>query len=305
MQDKKNKILQILMVILVCYSMAAVSTSIYGSPFTAKKKSIAPPPVTSSGGRFTKIQFTFREKIAEVLKKIKTEKAGKFTALLLLFAFLYGLFHALGPGHRKSVIFSLFLSRKSNILDPLLLGLGGAGLHALSSIVLVLILSVITRRVATLSQTDNGYAIMEGLTFAILILMALGLLIKLIVEVITHSGHHHNNLDKNAKNIYPMIIISNLVPCPGATMLLLFALYAGLPLYGFLGVIAMSIGMALIMAASGYAAFFGREGLLRSFKKSEKLTGIIAHSIEGFSYILIILFAAYMSIPFWRSILKI
>jgi ABC-type nickel/cobalt efflux system permease component RcnA len=88
-----------------------------------------------------------------------------------------------------------------------------------------------------------------------------------------------------------------MVPCPGATMLLLFALYAGLPLLGAAGVIAMSLGMGVVISSAGYLAWFGREGLFSRLKSNERTIGIAADLLEMLSYTMVLGFSLYMAWP--------
>jgi ABC-type nickel/cobalt efflux system permease component RcnA len=52
-------------------------------------------------------------------------------------AFLYGVVHALGPGHGKLVVVSYFLSREAQIGRGLLMGLQIAVFHVISAMVVV------------------------------------------------------------------------------------------------------------------------------------------------------------------------
>ena len=92
------------------------SIKVDANPFMGKKGESSPataPVISVPSGSFSKIQFKYRDKISELLREMKTMNSGKLVFGLIVFSFLYGLFHAIGPGHRKIIIFSLFLSRNS------------------------------------------------------------------------------------------------------------------------------------------------------------------------------------------------
>ena len=61
------------------------------------------------------------------------------------FSFLYGLIHAVGPGHRKALTFSLFLGQETRWKEPLSAGFLSAGLHGGLTLFLLLIFYAISK----------------------------------------------------------------------------------------------------------------------------------------------------------------
>ena len=61
-------------------------------------------------------------------------------------AFLYGVIHALGPGHGKLVVASYFLARDARIMRGLLMGLQIAVCHVLSAMVVVAAADLLLRQ---------------------------------------------------------------------------------------------------------------------------------------------------------------
>ncbi|MBL8965520.1 MAG: hypothetical protein JNG85_00855, partial [Spirochaetaceae bacterium] len=102
------------------------------------------------------------------------------------------------------------------------------------------------------------------------------------------------------RGLYGVVSAASLVPCPGAVMLLLFALYAGRPDLGVAGVLSMSLGMGIVVSAAGYLAFAGRQGLFSRLKSRERLVGLVADGLELLSYLLIAAFAAAALLPLLR-----
>lgn len=288
---------------LVFFLIAVFSASaLYSNPFFSKQNinQPAPPPVYQAGSNtFIKIQFEYREKIAEILREIRAEKSGNLYPLLLAAAFLYGLFHAAGPGHRKTIIFSIFISRKVPVYEPALAGFLSAAIHAGSSIFIILPLYWLQQRIITLSGTEEIYAYMEGLTFLIIALVSIiFIILKMRSLIIRKEGE-----ELSQRKLYTMIILTSLVPCPGATMLLLLSLYSDMIGTGIAGVIAMSFGMGIIISMAGYIAYAGRSGLFFSFQKREKSLRLTSAALEILSFTIILLFSAIMALPFIRSII--
>ena len=104
------------------------------------------------------------------------------------------------------------------------------------------------------------------------------------------------------RSIYMVAAVSSFVPCPGATMVLLLALYLNLKFIGVFGVLAMSVGMGIVISAAGYLAYFGREGLFMRFKSRGRTIGTLADFLELFSYMFMVIFAFYTAAPFLISL---
>ena len=280
-----------------------ISGAVYANPFFGEegKTSPAPPPVVSRGsGTFIEMQFEYREKIAGLLRKIKSGNSGSIILFFIAVSFMYGLFHASGPGHRKAVIFSLFLSRKAGLAEPAAAGFLSAGVHAGVSMFIILAIWLVQKTIATLSGTDLVYLYMEGFTFIALVLIAV-----VLITAKTLSLTSKKKVSANIENskLYSVIIISSLVPCPGATMVLLLALYLDLVAAGIAAVIAMSVGMGIVISIAGYIAYAGRETLFYRIQKNEARLSVIAAVLEIASYSIILLFSAYMAWPFVYSLL--
>jgi ABC-type nickel/cobalt efflux system permease component RcnA len=167
-------------------------------------------------------------------------------------------------------------------------------MHAGSGIALVLVLSAVYGAIASLGDAERIGAWIDAATFGLLILLSAALFGSKLVALLRGKGHRHS---ARTGGLYGMIIASSLVPCPGATMLLLFALYAGLPVLGILGVIAMSLGMGIVISAAGYLAWLGRESLFTRLKSHERTIGIVADMLEALSYAMVMAFSLYMAWP--------
>jgi len=148
---------------------------------------------------------------------------------------------------------------------------------------------------------------MEGLTFVILSLVALLLVIRTVVRISTGHEHEHVHPEEpgtDGRKLYAIAMLASLVPCPGATMVLLFALYLGLPLLGILGVLAMSLGMALVISAAGYLAWFGRGGIFLRLKEQKRTVSLVTGFLELGSYLIMLAFTSYAAYPFMVSLAR-
>jgi len=295
----------------ICYALIALTlifcfipgTGIFANPFLSdnKKTTYAPPPVYGGGiDYFIRMQFEYREKVAQYLRRIKDAEPGGVFLMFITVSFLYGLFHAAGPGHRKTVVFSLFISRHAKWYEPASAGFLSSSVHAGTSIAVILILFLIQETVVSLSDSENVYAVMEGITFIALALISVFLIINVIVKLNKSGASSAEKKD----GLYSVVIISSLVPCPGATMLMLLSLYAGLLWSGIAGVLAMSMGMGVVISLAGYLAYTGRLGFFFRLKEKEHAMIKLSAVLEIVSFVIILIFSLLMSWPFIKSVIS-
>jgi ABC-type nickel/cobalt efflux system permease component RcnA len=289
--------------ILLFAIMCCPVSRIQANPFfgDTEKRSVSPPPVFMTGsGTFIKLQFEFRDKIASFLSDEKDREGGRFPVYFLLLSFVYGILHAAGPGHRKTVVFSLFLSRKASWSEAAGAGFLSAAIHGGSSLAIIGILYLVEMKVLSIAQSDAVYAYAEGITFLILAIMSLALISVAVKELMTHDTEEGQ---RNGR-LYRILIVSSFVPCPGAMMVLLLALYSGSMALGVAGIIAMSLGMGIVISLCGLAACAGRAGVVSAAGKKRERLARISHALEIAGFSVIFLFSSLMAWPFVRSIIS-
>ena len=213
-------------------------------------------------------------------------------------AFFYGILHALGPGHRKTVIFSLYLARRAPAWEPAMTGALLAILHASAAIVLLLALRGVSGAIS--GRADNVTIYMEGFAYALLILVALYLVAQAIRDLVRGKGHASRGVMSLGT-----ILLTGIYPCPGAILILVLSLTLDITGIGILAVFAMSLGMSIPIVAAGYLAWFGRTGLFLALKGNESTLTRISALVELIGYSFLLAFAAYMAAPFIVSLARI
>ncbi|MDC7241199.1 MAG: hypothetical protein PQJ50_12660 [Spirochaetales bacterium] len=279
---------------------------LWSNPFMGKEDSPAPTApgtgVIGGTGPFSELQFTFRDGAASYLNRISGAPSFGDIAGFLAVCFLYGILHGAGPGHRKTIVFSIFLARRSpRWYEPAGIGFLSSTLHAGAAVAVIAIYSLIEKGISSLSSTSSASIYLDGITLGVLVFLSFVLILRKIIEMI-RGGHSH--MEPGRKNLYSLIIIASIIPCPGATMLLLLALYLDLIFFGILGVTAMSLGMGVLVSAVGYLAVAGRTGLFSRLKRNEHRVQLAADLFEFLSYTLIFLFCLIMAWPFFVSIFQ-
>ena len=217
------------------------------------------------------IQFKLNQKISALTKKIKTDKSYIF--VVIFFSFIYGLVHAIGPGHGKFIISSYFLSRKSHYSQAGLSGFIIAFTHGLSAIILISIIFLILK-LPILSSLTHTTRIVSMISYALIAGMGIVLLWKAINEIRTSNQpeHSHNKIGTKQLSSYITIsFVTGLIPCPGAATLILFSISANLFFWGILAILAMSFGMGLMISLVAVGTLLFKKSAFQLLSNSKDL----------------------------------
>lgn len=285
-------------ILITTFLITIFLTALSANPLiTRKNKFTYVAPVVAGRLPFWLIsaQQDVKNKMAVLFKDIKTGEGFSAYLFLMTIAFVYGLLHAAGPGHRKGVIFSLFISKKAQWWEPLYAGLLLAVLHAFVSVILILAIKLLAGRILSVF-VEQATVYLELLSYSLLILAVVILLLYKIINIIKQRKHKNSQLLKG-QGLYSTVIISGLVPCPGAAIIMIFAVTLGMIWQGVLAVAAMSLGMGLTISLAGYLAFFSKESLFSMLKKREDLVENLGLFLELAGLLMVLLFSLFMLYP--------
>jgi len=241
-------------------------------------------------------QKNLRDKIStEVtnLKKGQTETLGIF----LLICFLYGLLHAIGPGHGKTIVVSYFLARKGSFLHGVGLGTSITTIHTLSAVAILFILYGFAQT-AIFPIFEASRIHVEKASYALIILTGIILLAIAIRETI-HENKNKNSIVKNAswKELLWLAFVTGIVPCPAVALIVFFCLLNKMPGIAILGAIAICCGMAVTNTAFGIGAILARRGIDMGFHRTghfEKFAGLINSGLSFFCGICITILGIFL-----------
>ncbi|ENF7816857.1 nickel/cobalt transporter [Enterobacter soli] len=192
---------------------------------------------------------------------------------LLIFSFLYGVLHALGPGHGKIVITTWLATHPSKLKSSIGLTLASSLLQGIVAIVLVVVvLSLLQLPARQLHMSsfwlEKGSYALVGVLGLILCWRALkkmrALLQKPKFKTFTSyhvhdahcgCGHQHLPTQEQLQNgddwrARLMIVLSmGMRPCSGAIMVLLFSKVIGVFGWGMISALAMAAGTSLTISS--------------------------------------------------------
>ena len=207
------------------------------------------------------------------LLKAVAENPTKAGGALLAFSFIYGVLHALGPGHGKIVITTWLATHPSKLKSSIGLTLASSLLQggvAIALVVVVLSLLQLPARQLHMSSfwLEKGSYALVGVLGLILCWRALKKLRALLRKpkfksFTPHHVHHEhggcghrqlptqeqlqNSEDWRARL---MIVLSmGMRPCSGAIMVLLFSKVTGVFGWGMLSALAMAAGTSLTISS--------------------------------------------------------
>lgn len=226
----------------------------------------------------------FTKKIKSYLLLIK--KGDSFALLGLLFiSFVYGIIHALGPGHGKSLAFSYFLSNKSSFSKAFVISQATAFVHIIGALILVVV-SVLILETFLNNFVNDAVILLTKISAILIILLSLYLLYNKVKQkecACSCCQSKPKNLwstvnpnevslltqqNMNKKQDLYFVLTEGLVPCPGTVILFIYAFILKTYFAVFLAAIAISLGMGLVIFMT---AFLGL-GLKNMATKSHKIT---------------------------------
>ena len=188
----------VLLVACILLFVAAIDCA-FAQPFGVTRGP-APPELGGFAGWILAKQAEFYRTLSGLIRAAKADGSAAYT--LLGISFLYGIFHAAGPGHGKAVISSYLVANDETWRRGIVLSFASAILQAFTAVAVVGIAAALLG--ATAKAMGNTVRVIEIVSYALIMLIGLRLLwvkgrafLRLLREeqqahhVQDHSHHHH------------------------------------------------------------------------------------------------------------------
>lgn len=244
---------------------------------TAAPPANARPLVARDGAR---VEPAARDRLAEIVAASDLTP-GVVLAGLLLAAILGG-FHALSPGHGKTVVAAYLVGSRGTAKHAVFLGLTVTLTHTAG----VFALGIVTLFAAQYVVPERLYPVLSFVSGAIVVAIGLSLLVRRIGAAYgyvehehnahgdghahTHGGAAHTHLPPGAdgervtwRRLLALGISGGLLPCPSALVVLLSAIHLRRVGYGLLLVVAFSAGLASVLTCVGLLFVYARRRMER------------------------------------------
>lgn len=274
----------------LCLALPAlVSPSLAQSPFAVPGTEAAPPPEPGLFADFMRyvmaMQQEYYRAMAGALRAVNLQQSAAAVWGLVSISFLYGVFHAAGPGHGKIVVTSYLLADERDVRRGILLAFLSAFAQAVTAILVVGILAVLIG--LSSRTTADAVPYIERASFALIAGVGIWLIWQAVTRARGQSHAHHHDHDhdhcghdhghahahmptpaeirsaRDWKAMAAMILSVGLRPCSGAILVLLFALTQGAFAVGALSAVVMSVGTAITVSALAILTVFSKNMALR------------------------------------------
>jgi len=155
----------------------------------------APPEVGGFAGWILQKQAEFYRMLSGLIRAAKADGSAAYT--LMGISFLYGIFHAAGPGHGKAVISSYLVANDETWRRGIALSFASAILQAFTAIAIVGIAAAMLG--ATAKAMGNTVRVIEIVSYALIVLIGLRLLwvkgraFLRLLRGETHTDHAHGH----------------------------------------------------------------------------------------------------------------
>ncbi|PLY07084.1 MAG: DUF1007 domain-containing protein [Arcobacter sp.] len=229
---------------------------------------------------------SFSKKVKEYLLKIQN---GDSYALFILLgvSFLYGIIHALGPGHGKSLAFTYFSSNKSSYLKAFWISQASAFIHIIGALILVIV-SVFLLQSFLNSFVKDSVEILTKISSIMIMTLAIYILYNKLnhnkcacnscssvnqnpIWSIKNPNANINLKPKFVKKDLYFVLTAGLIPCPGTVVLFIYAFVLKTYFAVLLASIFISLGMGLVIFLSSFIGV----SIHNLSSKSHKITNFL------------------------------
>ncbi len=227
---------------------------------------------------------------------------------LVAASFLYGVFHAAGPGHGKAVIATYLLTQRQEVRRGV--ALAAASSFCQGAVALVLVYGLVG--IAGWLPRETGQAVAWSERLSFLLVGGVGLLLMLRAasglwrlrrgpaEAGTCDSHHHHHRHRHHSHHHAddagahddcghlpsatqlaaardwradlgIVLSIGLRPCSGAIVVLVFARAVGLAWAGVASVFAVSLGTAVAVSLLAWLVVHARRSAVALAESSERL----------------------------------
>lgn len=208
---------------------------------------------------------SYKTKMKNLIEDIKETHSLLSYSWLLFFSFLYGVLHAIGPGHGKSLVSAYFLSENHSTKKAFTISMLIGVVHTFSAFLLTVTIYFVLNMLFANIFTDIE-KVATKVSGGVIVLIALYLLYKKYTykkkmtfsinkpTTQVHQSHSSCGCSACSTNSTDLgvILSAGIVPCAGTVSVFLFTMGLGVYFVGFLSAIFMSLGMSFVIFITAY-----------------------------------------------------
>ena len=275
-------------------------------------------------------QMLLNERISHQFKSVRDTGSSTAFFTILALAFFYGVLHAAGPGHGKSIVAAYFVANEARWTSGVVMGGVISLLQGLTAIIVVFLLSLVLK--TSQMAVENNGAMVEFISYGLVVLIGVVLFYRAVTgkghshshgpfghdhhahdhehrtcghdHSHDHHDHAHHTHDHHARPGVlsfrrVLTLAAGVAPCASAIIIMLFALANGAMLVGTIAVLSLSLGMGLTVSAIGVLSILAR-GLMRRFAGGETASGErLERALAIGGSVLVVAFAGSLMLGAW------
>jgi len=297
-------------------------TKIDPSKLLVRPKSAPPAFWSDPTGWINLKQREFTRSMQKTLRGIRGENRLAAAWTLMLLSFGYGIFHAAGPGHGKTVISAWLLANEHQLRRGILVAFMAAIVQALTAIILVSVLLLAVKSVGSSARSIAGS--LEAASYALITMLGLYLIWQAMRPVLVAApaghGHAHHDHDHgpdcdcghahmpsasdlngawSLKRAFAIAFAVGIRPCSGAILALLASSAIGIYWAGIASTVVMAIGTAITVSLIACIAVTSRNLAMKLAGNSSAWLERTAFALKFFGGLFI---AAVGGLLFWATL---
>jgi nickel/cobalt transporter (NicO) family protein len=252
-------------------------------------------------------QQEFYGSMSGALRQIKTSNPYTAAWTLMLLSFGYGVFHAAGPGHGKTVISAWLLATENELKRGIIIAFLSSVIQALVAVTLISVLLLFVASAASTAKDVTGF--LESASYAMIGAMGLYVIWTALRPHAHHSHddhhhehHHHDHHDHHvhdencghvhapeAKQMrgewsltkaFSLAFAVGIRPCLGSILVLILANSLGIYWAGVTSTFVMAFGTFLTVSAIAAIAVYSKKLAMRLAARDDKWLGRLAFALR-------------------------
>lgn len=256
-------------------------------------------------------QQEFYGSMSGALRQIKTSSPYAAAWTLMLLSFGYGIFHAAGPGHGKTVISAWLLATENELKRGIVIAFASSVIQALVAIAVVSILLLLVTSAGRTAKDVAGF--LESASYAMIGAMGLYLIWTALRphahqhdhhdhhhhhgDHYHHHGDHHHVHDENCGHAHTpeasqvrgewsfakalsLAFAVGIRPCTGAILVLIFANALGIYWAGVASTLVMALGTFLTVSIIAAIAVYSKKLAKHLAAGDDKWLGRLAFTLR-------------------------
>jgi len=323
----------VLLLLVIAAPMRGSAADLLGRPDspastaeeTAPPPTVLPEPLRGMVAGLVSVQSRLNAELRAQMQLARRGDSLRPALAIIMVSFLYGVFHAVGPGHGKMVVGGYFLSRRARLMHGLAMSGTAALVQALAAIAVVGVLATVlemgSRRIM------EQAAVLEEISYAGIVAlglwMAWGVVSGRVCCAHDHdeAGHDHDcacghdhapppPVKAPAANRSELAAVLaagaavGLRPCSGAILVLLFTLANHIFLIGVIATLAMGLGVAITVSAVSLGALGLHRGLARLGGRHDQTATRVRQAVALAGALAIVLFGAAQLLGLWQGLIQ-